>query len=570
MELLDSRRLPGANILWERPGAVIDVAADSTQLPVLISAWEIHVRERLDGVGWQAEATQVRLFPDGASLAISAPLDALYAATEVNESAWSAACAQHSGEPIPDLQNDLERLRREINGESNPALLALRAAAIARNLSFLSDDDDVSVGLGTGCQSWPVNDLPAPSAVSWTDVHDVPTTLITGTNGKTTTARLLASIVDAAGKTPGISSTDRVRVGSELLEEGDWSGPGGARLVMRHPRTQVGILETARGGMLRRGLALEHTNVAAVLNVGADHLGEWGVGTLDGLAEGKFTVTRVADVAVLNADDEVVAARGQQLNIPVIWFGLEPQNPRVLRHLEEGGDAYLLDGDELCHRKGSETLSILPVAKIPATLAGAARYNIANALAAAAIAGALGFGLDSIRKGLSRFQNSTETNPGRLNIFELGGVKAIVDFAHNPHGFDAICKMMATITAKRRLVLLGQAGDRDEPSIREMTRITWRARPDLIVIKELTGHLRGRELGEIPALIEGELRREGAPPDRFVHSPSEMDSVRLALEWSQPGDLLMLFVHDNREEVLRMLGQLAESEWTPGDPLPPA
>ncbi|MFT7487453.1 MAG: cyanophycin synthetase, partial [Candidatus Paceibacteria bacterium] len=399
-------------------------------------------------------------------------------------------------------------------------------------------------------------------------VHDVPCALITGTNGKTTTARMIAAIADAAGRIPGVSSTDRVRVGTEILDRGDWSGPGGARLVMRDSRTQVGILETARGGMLRRGLALEHADVSAVLNVGADHLGEWGVGTLDGLAEGKFTVTRVADLVVLNADDEVVAARADEVQAPIVWFSLDSKNPRVLTHLERGGRAYVLDGNELCMRNGAESVRIVRDSEIPTTLNGAARYNTANALAAAAIAHGLGFDLNSIRQGLIQFDNSVESNPGRLNMFDLGGVQAIVDFAHNPHGVKAVCDLMGLLPAKRRLIVLGQAGDRDEDSIREMTRITWAARPDLIVIKELTGHLRGRELGETPALIEDELQQAGAPSKHFVHQPSELAAVRFALEWSEPGDVLMLFAHDKRDEILQMLAKLSNSGWSPGTPLP--
>lgn len=569
MELLDSRRLPGANILWERPGAVIDVSASAAQLPALIEAWKLAARARLDGVGWTEHATQVRISRSGASLAISAPLDALYAATEVNEAAWAAACAKVSGDPAPDLGADLENLRQEISEERNPPLLRLRAMALERGVAFLSDDDVASVGLGAGSQSWPVQDLPRPADVAWDQIHDIPCALITGTNGKTTTARLLAAMVEAAGKTPGLSSTDGVRVGSEVVDSGDWSGPGGARLVLRNQQTEVGILETARGGMLRRGLAMEGCEVAAVLNVGEDHLGEWGVGSLEGLAEGKFVVTRVADRAVINADDPVVAARGDQLPQAVIWFSLDASNPRLQASLAQGGLAYFLDQDLVCRQSGDQREVILPVSEIPVTMQGAARYNIANVLAAAAIAEQLGLDLQSIQTGLRNFRNSVDDNPGRLNHFEIGGVQAIVDYAHNPHGFEAVFEMMNQLSADRRLVLLGQAGDREEKSIRELARQTWGARPDLIVIKEMESHLRGRELGEVPAMIEEELRKAGANEAHFVHAPSEPEAVRAAFAWAQPGDLLMLLCHDKRDQVLAWLKQLQASDWQPGQQPPP-
>ena len=203
MELLDSRRLPGANILWERPGAVVDVTARPELLPRLVEAWKLAARARLDAVGWTDQDTMVRLSRDGASLAISAPLDALYAATEVNESAWAAACAAVQGEAAPDLEADAQALRKEIGEERNPPLLRLRKDAHAHGVAFLSDDDHASIGLGTGSQTWPVSALPRPVDIDWSRVHDIPCAMITGTNGKTTTGRLVAAVATAAGKVPG-------------------------------------------------------------------------------------------------------------------------------------------------------------------------------------------------------------------------------------------------------------------------------------------------------------------------------------------------------------------------------
>lgn len=559
MELLDSRRLTGANILSSRPGAVLDVALADANRERAIEVWNKCALHLLDALGWVDERTFVRVSAGGASLAISAPLDVLYAATEVNESAWNAAVAELSGETPVHLDAELARLRAAIEAESRPELIALRNAALEHGIAFLSDDDHVSVGMGNGSRTWPVNAIPSPDTVDWEGLHDVPTALVTGTNGKTTTIRLLASIAAAAEKCAGVTSTDRVRVGDEVLEEGDWSGPGGARLVLRDPRTAVGLLETARGGMLRRGLALERCDVAAVLNVAADHLGEWGVGTLESLAEGKFVVTRIARAVVLNADDPVVLRMSQELDRELVWFTLNADSLVLAHHMAGGGRGAWLENGALwiCH--GTQRERLLHVDDVPITFGGAARYNVANALAAAAIAERLGFTLDEIRAGLRGFESDHHANPGRMNRFEFGGVQAIVDFAHNPHGFEALFELVGRIPAQRLLVLLGQAGDRDEASIREMVRITADSRPDLIVIKELTEHLRGRELGEIPALIESELRALGVPEDRFVHSASELEAVDRALAWARPGDLLLLLTHDKRDEVLQRLIALEQA-----------
>jgi len=564
MELLDSRRLPGANLLWERPGAVIDITASTEQLPLVVEAWRVAARELLDALEWDKQDLCVRLSDSGASLALSAPLDALYSATEVNEEAWASASAAVSGAAMPPRDQQVMRLRALIDEEVNPALIRLREAAVKRGVSFLSDDDFVSVGTGARSQTWPVAELPAPRSLKWMSLGDIPYALITGTNGKTTTSRLLASIVEAAKLTPGISSTDGVRVGNEVVDRGDWSGPGGARLVLRDRRTEFGILETARGGMLRRGLAVESAPVAAVLNVGEDHLGEWGVGSLEGLAETKFIVTRVAEVVVLNADDPVVAALGEELPQPIVWFSLDPNSELIQLHLESGGGACVLEDDKLWLCLGQKRTELLSVADVPVTLGGAARYNIANALAAAAIAALSGIESKFIRKGLAAFDNSVEANPGRLNHFELGGVQALVDYAHNPHGYSALFDTIERMPAERRLIIVGQAGDREESAIRELARQAWAIQPDRVVIKEMEAHLRGRELGEIPAMFEHELREAGADDADFVHAPSEFEAVRSAFEWAQPGDLLVLLCHDERDRVLQLISRLQSTDWSPG------
>ncbi len=213
-------------------------------------------------------------------------------------------------------------------------------------------------------------------------------------------------------------------------------------------------------------------------------------------------------------------------------------------------------------------ISVLPVADAPMTLGGAARYNTANALAAIAAADLLGLPIAAIREGLRLFGHQSTDNPGRLNLFELSGVQAIVDFAHNSHGIQALFATANALPATRRAVLLGQAGDRGDEAVREMTRLVWNAGPDLVVIKEQTEHLRGRQLGEIPAIIEAELRAAGAPADAFRHAPDELRAVRTALEWARPGDLLLLLSHDFRDQVLDLVTRLRDSGWQPGTALP--
>jgi len=582
MEQLDSRRLTGPNVVTPRAGAVLEARLEAAGAARAIAAWRTAARALLDAVGWTREELFVREFDStgapgapgasgedgacGASLALTAPLDALYAATEVNECAFERAVRSVAGEAETDagLKADAARLRGVIEAERNPALDALRAAAGERGCAFLSDDDDVSVGLGAGSFTWPVGELPPPEDVPWSEVRDVPLALITGTNGKTTTARLLAAIASAAGRVPGATSTDWLRIGDEVVDRGDWSGPGGARRVLRDRRTELAVLETARGGILRRGLAVERADVAAVLNVAEDHLGEWGVGSLGGLCDAKMVVTRVAPACVLNADDALVLERGRALEADrdVTWFTLDPEHPHVRAHVERGGRAALFvagdDADgELVLAHGAERRPLLRASGIPVTLGGAARYNVANALAAAALADALGLGTDAIRAGLSRFANTPAANPGRLNEFCVRGARVLVDFAHNAHGQLAVLDLARRLPHRRLILLLGQAGDRDDAAIRDLVRVTWDARPDLIVIKELTEHLRGRPVGEVPDLIEAELERLGCPASARVRARNEMDAVLIALEQVGPGDLVLLFAHDRRDAVLQLVAERA-------------
>src|SRR5436305_3387256 len=315
MELLDSRRLTGPNLLSPCEGAVLDVALTPAEADAVVAAWRQAARALLDAVGWGGEEIAVRRFPGGASLFLSAPLDALYAATEANETAWEAARAAVSGgtgAPDPDLAATVERLRAAVAAERNPALLALGDAAATRGVAFLADGEQVSVGLGSGSLAWPVAELPRPEEVPWESVHDVPVVLVTGTNGKTTTVRLLAAMARAAGIAAGSTSTDRIEVAGEEVTRGDYSGPGGARALLRDRRVELAVLETARGGMLRRGLAVRRADAAAVTNVAADHLGEFGVHDLAALADAKLVVARAPGPAAppgRNADDPLLAAR---------------------------------------------------------------------------------------------------------------------------------------------------------------------------------------------------------------------------------------------------------------------
>jgi cyanophycin synthetase len=567
MKLLDSRRLTGPNLLLDGAGAALEVSLAPEEAEAAVAAWRDNVRRLLAAVGWPDEEIAVRRFSGGASLAISAPIDSLYSATEVNEQAWTAAQAAVTGGLAPNLSETTDELRAWISQEANPALLSLRDAAAAHAVSFLWDDDQVSVGLGTGSLTWPADALPESAAVGWDNVHDVPVLMVTGTNGKTTTVRLLAAIATAAGKVPGITSTDDIEVAGEVLDRGDYSGPGGARTLLRDRRVEIAILETARGGMLRRGLALTGADAALVTNIAADHLGEFGILDVRALAEAKLVIAKAVRPGgriILNADDPELLAAAGRLTLPITWFSLDAANPRVEAHLAAGGDACYLENGVLSVAWGDERTAVVRVEEIPLTLGGAARHNVANALGAIGLAAAAGLPVEAIAKGL----RCLTSNLGRAVSLELGGARVLLDYAHNPHGMAAMVELALQLPGDRRLLVLGQAGDRSDEAIRELARAAWPLRPDRIIVKELPKMLRGRSLGEVPAVLRDELLRLGATPESVTIAATELEGIREALSWARPGDLLILLAHIQRDEVLALLDRLRETSWRAGDPLP--
>lgn len=570
MKMTDLRRLTGASLILDRPGAAAEIELSDQQGGVLVALWRRHVKQLLDAVGWTEEVIRARAYPGGASLAISAPLDGLDAATDILELAWTAACDQLEGNACADLASAAKKLRDQIAEERNTRLVALARAADLHGVTFLNGEDRVSLGLGIGGILWPENELPEPDDIDWEGLHDVPVALVTGTNGKSTTVRLTAAIGRAAGRTVGLSSSDWVRVGNDIIDEGDYSGPGGARRAVRDPRVDLAVLEVARGGLLRRGLSIPRARAGLVTNVALDHMGEYGITDLAALAEAKFLITRSIEPGgrlVLNADDPHVVRQAMTYSGEITWVTLDASAPWLAGWAESGGRAAVFEDDHLVLLRGTERTPILEVADFPLAMGGIAKFNLANGIAAIALADALDLPVEAMAKGLASFEASPDENPGRGNFLDLGGVKVLVDFAHNPHGLAALIEAIKQLPAKRRLVLLGQAGDRRDDDIRALVHTVWDAKPDRIIVKEMEKALRGRAAGEVPALIARELTSLGAPSEIVCQAASEVEATRQALDWAAPGDFLILLLHTERKAALALLQELQERDWQPGQPL---
>lgn len=558
IKLLDNRRLTGPNLFWEKPGAVLDIAVKNTSVEALISAWREAVTALMKAMGWCADHICTRVSAGGASLVISAPVDVLYTACELNEQALKRALAVLADEPLPDLQSAIKSLEKQKSEEQNPPLLLLQQAAQSHKVPFLWDDDEVSVGFGKSAMVWPVSRLPSPDSIDWQNLGSIPLGIVTGTNGKSTTVRLAASILAASGLRAGITSTDYIRVGEEILDRGDYSGPGGARTLLRHPESEAVVLEVARGGLLRRGIGVEHADGALITNIAADHLGEYGINSVAEMAEAKFIVRRALGEAaplILNADDPESVRLATGISHTIIWFSLDEHHPVLTGHLNRQGKAAYLSGGWLVLAQGTTTRKIVKAAEIPITFGGAARYNISNALGAMALCHVLGVADEPLATGLRNFSGDADVNPGRGNLFEKNGVRIFVDFAHNEHGITAITETVRAFHAKRHIVLIGQAGDRSDKEIEDFIRAACVLNPDRLLICKLPGYERGRPLGEVPELISGFAQSAGVPKQAMTFFSSPTEGVREALADAKTGDCLVLLALTQRDEVLAMASE---------------
>ena len=518
--------------------------------------WRSNVERMVTRLGWDDAHFASRKLLGGVSMAFSAPIDALYAASAINEWAW-AASAHQLGEDIelPDFDETLGDICSAITEEANPRLMQLIADAADRGKTLLWDDDEVSVGLGSGAKTWPVREI--PDELEWDSHHDVPVGLVTGTNGKTTTVRLATHIVRAAGKNVGLSSTDWIAVNERIIDRGDWSGPGGARAVLREQEVDIAILESARGGLLRRGLGVDHATAALITNIAEDHLGDFGSQDLNELLNIKWILSRAvreSGTLILNADDALLRGKAKEFDGNLVWFSLDAGNELISSAIENGDLCFFLEGDTLFKAEAGKKQAICLASEIPITMAGAARHNIANSLAAAALTYCLGSSLDAISDGLKTMVQ--DENPGRCNIHNVGGVKVLIDFAHNPAAMNALFDMARAIPAERRALCFGQAGDRPDDLIREMTRDAWAIGLDQVMVSELATYHRGREHGDVFAVISDELQKSGADASQIAHHEEELDAFMAALDWAEPGDLVIMLALGGAAPVQARLKEL--------------
>ncbi|MEM9384932.1 MAG: cyanophycin synthetase [Pseudomonadota bacterium] len=373
----------------------------------------------------------------------------------------------------------------------------------------------------------------------------IPIASVTGTNGKTTTSRMLAHVLKFAGHTVGMTSTDGVYINGQLSVTGDMTGPVSAQMVLRDPTIDVAVMETARGGLLRGGMGYSECNVSCCLNVSGDHLGLKGIDTIEQLAEIKRIPIEVArDAVVLNADDPNCLAMADHTEAKRICYAtMNPQHPLVKEHIRAGGQAVALEeginGHMITLYDQENHIPLLWTHLIPATMEGRAMHNVQNAMFAAAMAYNMNVALDDIRQGLRTFGSSFFQAPGRMNVFDEHEFKVILDYAHNEAAVGAICDLVQLLDVSgKRILVLAAPGDRREEDIVNIARAAAKGFHHYICKSD--DNPRGREPGEVPKILKATLIEEGVPEDAIEVVPDEQEATQRGMSVASAGDLVLV------------------------------
>jgi len=540
-------RITGPHLLIPSTGAAVWLQLGELDWAEYEPHFAQRLSQALEGLPIQSEF-HTHVFEGGLALALKAPPDLLYTACAVLE--WVT-----SDEPA---QGELwEAIASERAEEERPLLRDLHSWARNAGLHAFDDEDAMSIGLGRLGQTWPLDTLPSLQELKPESFGQIPLVYLTGTNGKTTTTRMLARIAQKAGLTPGNTSSDGIVVNGNVVETGDWTGPGAARTVLRHKDVDVALLETARGGLMRRGLVVGNADVAVVTNISADHLGEWGLTDVHRLADAKLVVARglrPGGTLVVNADCPILMSALQRLpktllsSINILKFGLDP---------EDGNDSHLeaVIGAREISFSHTEEFS-LDADRIPLTLNGAALHNIYNAAAAGLAAQALGWSQASIEAGLGSLKPNQHDSRGRANLYKVDEKYVLLDFAHNPGGLEMMAEFAKRFKPGNRYFLMGQAGDRSPQLIQELAEAAVSIGIQGVVVKNLPGHAYERDPNDVATSQVQALIAAGQPAETIEHIADEVEAARSLIERAVPGSLTFLIAHENVDGVMAMLREI--------------
>jgi len=463
--------------------------------------------------GGSARSCKDEIHPDNAKMAINA--------------------AKIIGLDIAGIDIIAQDISKPIDGE-NGAIIEVNAAPGLRMHLYPSEGRAENVASDVLDMMFP-KDKP----------YSIPIVAITGTNGKTTTTRLVKHTISLTGKKVGMTSTSGVYIGEKCILKGDNTGPASAKLVLTNREVEAAVLETARGGIVRKGLGYDLADVGVITNISEDHLGLDNVDTLEDLAYVKSLVIEAVKpdgYAVINADDLMADFLIKRARSKIILFSKQKDNLLIKSHIKKGGRAvYVSDGIMYIHHEKG-TLPLIKIENIPITMGGKLDCNIENSLAASAALYALGIPIDTIKAGLKTFNPDVKSNPGRFNIFDMGNFKVMLDYGHNPAGYKAVIDFINKMDVKRCVGVIGMPGDRPDRSIKEVGVMCSRAF-SRIYIKE-DRDLRGRAPGEVAGIFYNAIIGSGYKKDNVIVINSELKALEAAILDAQPGDLIVMFYEE--------------------------
>lgn len=388
--------------------------------------------------------------------------------------------------------------------------------------------------------------------------YRIPLIAVTGTNGKTTTTRLIAHIMKNVGKNVGFTTTEGVYIGNKLIQAGDNTGPVSAQMVLRDPTVEIAVLETARGGLLRAGLGFDGCDIGVVMNVTADHLGLKDINSLEDMARVKAIVPEnvfKSGYAVLNADDKLVLNMRDKLDCNVALFSMDENNPEIKKHIRKGGIACVYEHNFITLLKGQWKLRVEKVINIPLTFGGRAAFMIQNVLAATLSSYILhGVSIEDIKFGLSSFVPSVTQTPGRLNLIDVGNFTVLIDFAHNPAGMEALSKFVEKLPNKVKTGVIGGTGDRRDEDIRNLGKSAAKMLTSIIIREDAS--LRGRKEGEVNKIVLEGVRSE--KPDVPVKTiEDEVKAINFGLKNAKKDDLLVI-LPDNIPRAIEIVNKFRD------------
>lgn len=551
-------RLLGQNKLFDKPGAVIEVDV-TRRVSSTCTVFVNNVVKVLDQIEDFDYKLAKNVYSNGFQVGVLAPYDVIFFVCNILDEIWDATAESIDNDTNIDFPRLVDIAKSYITKNTNLLIRKIVKSAQLKQVNFFIRDDIIYLGSGKYLYSKKLSKIKSIKDIPWKKIKNIPSVLITGTNGKTTTTRLTEFICRKSGLKSGYCSSDWVMINGKIISEGDLSGPTGHQLVLSNPKLDVAILEVARGGILKRGVLPNYAVGATVTNISQDHLGHSGIETLNDLAHLKGLVyNSLVDngVAVVNLDDELVShLDGQGIKC---YLSTKMSEEDISKYLTKKNFVVFIESQNVVLKTKSKRYQIANLVDVPLTVHGLAKYNYENILNAVALSYSLGVSAKDITKGLLKFAVNEKSNYGRWNYFyskKHGHI--VVDLAHNPASLNSVLDVASNFKELFKLtgkfvVMYGVTADRRD-TINEVVNIINSYKIDKLVIKEFVSHLRGSQLGEVPTEFYNALVESGYNNANIIHN--EMEAVKTILDDAGSDDITILCTHEMIPDVITFIKQ---------------